>query len=80
MRILLVEPPKAPLTIGGEDVFLFESLALEYLAAAVAPDHDVEILDLRLGENLPETLERFRPDVVGITAYTVHVNVVHRLF
>ena len=35
MKILLVQPPKAPSTIGGEDVFLFEPLALEYLAAGV---------------------------------------------
>ncbi|MGA0134356.1 MAG: hypothetical protein ACO3ND_08375 [Opitutales bacterium] len=33
MRILLIEPPKAPLSIGGEDVVLFEPLALEYVAA-----------------------------------------------
>ena len=29
MNILLVEPAKAASTIGGEDVFLFEPLALE---------------------------------------------------
>lgn len=33
MRILLIEPPKSPVTIGGEDLHLFEPLALEYLAA-----------------------------------------------
>jgi hypothetical protein len=32
MKILLIEPTKAPLTIGGEDVFIYEPLALEYIA------------------------------------------------
>ena len=80
MKILLIQPPKAPATIGGEDVFIYEPLALEYLAAAVAADHDVRILDLRFPENLREALEQYRPDLVGITAYTVHVNVAKRLF
>jgi radical SAM superfamily enzyme YgiQ (UPF0313 family) len=80
MKILLVEPAKAPLTIGGEDVFLYEPLALEYLAAGVSKDHDVRILDLRLEKDLQEVLERSSPDVVGITSYTVHVNTVRKLF
>ena len=78
MKIMLIEPAKASLTIGGDDVFLFEPLALEYIAAGVAKDHDVRILDLRLEKNLPDVLTEFRPDVVGLTAYTVHVNVVRR--
>lgn len=80
MNILLIEPAKAPRTIGGEDVFLYEPLALEYLAAGVSRDHDVTILDLRLDGDLPAALARSRPDVVGITSYTVHVNMVRGLF
>jgi radical SAM superfamily enzyme YgiQ (UPF0313 family) len=80
MKILLIEPAKSARTFGGEDVSLFEPLALEYLGAAVAQDHDVRLLDLRLGHDLADTLQAFRPDVVGITAYTVHVNTVRRLF
>jgi len=80
MKILLVEPAKPPLAIGGEDVFVYEPLALEYVAGGVTPDHDVRILDLRLEKTLPEVLEEFAPDVVGITAYTVHVNSVRALF
>jgi hypothetical protein len=48
MRILFIEPAKAPRTFGDEDLFLYEPLALEYLAAGVGKHHDVEILDLRL--------------------------------
>jgi len=79
VKILLIEPAKAARTIGGDDVFLFEPLALEYLAAAVRPDHDVRILDMRLDKNLPAVLDEFEPDVVGLTAYTVHVNTARRL-
>ncbi len=80
MKILLIEPAKAPVTIGGEDAFIYEPLALEYVAAGVAQDHDVKILDLRLEKNLHQVLENFCPDVVGITSYTVHVNTVRSLF
>lgn len=80
MKILLIQPAKAPVTIGGDDVFIYEPLALEYLAAGVVKDHDVKILDLRLEKNMQEVLEDFWPDIVGITAYTVHVNTVKSLF
>ena len=79
VKILLIQPPKAPLTLGGEDVFIYEPLALEYVAAAVATGHDVRILDMRLEHDLPGTLQSFQPDIVGLTAYTVHVNVVRRV-
>jgi hopanoid C-3 methylase len=79
MKILMIEPAKAPRTIGGEDIFLYEPLALEYLAAGVSRDHDVRILDLRLEKDLPTVLENYKPDVVGATSYTVHVNTVRKL-
>lgn len=69
----------APTTIGGEDVYLYEPLALEYIAAGVSAHHDVRILDMRLDKNLRGTLQTFAPTVVGTTAYTVHVSVVRRL-
>lgn len=80
VKILLIQPPKAPRTVGGEDVFIFEPLALEYLASGVGQDHDVRILDLRLEKDFDRVLNAFSPDIVGITAYTVHVNVVKALF
>jgi radical SAM superfamily enzyme YgiQ (UPF0313 family) len=80
MKILLIQPAKAPSTIGGEDINLFEPVALEYLAAGVADCHDVRILDMRLEKDLRAVLEAFVPDIVGITAYTVNVNTVKNLF
>jgi radical SAM superfamily enzyme YgiQ (UPF0313 family) len=80
MKILLIEPAKSPVSIGGEDVFIYEPLALEYVAAGVAGDHEVKILDMRMEKDLQGILDAYRPDVVGITSYTVHVNGVRKLF
>jgi len=79
MRILLIEPAKSPISMAGEDVFLFEPLALEYVAAGVSSDHEVRILDQRIDDTVEETLDELRPDVVGITGYTVHANQIKRL-
>ncbi len=80
MRVLLVQPATPPRAIAGDDWFVFEPLALEYLAAGLAQDAEVRILDQRLDGDLRPALEGFEPDLVGITAYTVHVNTVRRLF
>jgi len=79
MRILLIEPAKSPVTVGGEDVFVFEPLALEYLAAGLDSRHEVRILDQRIDDTVDHTLEEFAPEIVGITGYTVHVNAVKAL-
>jgi hopanoid C-3 methylase len=80
MKILLIQPAKPEKALGGEDFSIFEPLALEYLAAGVAGDHEVRILDMRLDPNLDAVLCDYQPEVVGITSYTVHVNTVKRLF
>jgi radical SAM superfamily enzyme YgiQ (UPF0313 family) len=79
MKILLIQPAKAALSRGIEEFSVYEPLALEYVAAGVTEDHDVRILDLRLESNLERVFADLNPDVVGITAYTVHVNTVRRL-
>jgi radical SAM superfamily enzyme YgiQ (UPF0313 family) len=79
MKILLVQPAKPPKALGGEDFSIFEPLALEYLAAGVAAAHEVRILDMRLDPDLDTVLTDYQPEVVGLTAYTVHVNTVNRL-
>lgn len=80
MNILLIQPPKSPMVIGGEDVHIYEPLDLEYIAAGVSDYHEVKILDMRLEKNLQANLNEFKPDVVGITACTTHVNTVKQLF
>jgi len=80
MRVLLIEPAKSPVTVCGEDLSVFEPLALEYVAAGVSSDHDVRILDQRLDKDVRRALDDFRPDIVGgVTAYTVHVRVAKAL-
>ncbi len=80
MRILLIQPHSSPSTIGADELYMHEPLALEYIAAGVISEHDVKILDMRLEWDLKGVLDGFRPDVVGITAYTVNVNIVKGLF
>jgi radical SAM superfamily enzyme YgiQ (UPF0313 family) len=71
MKILLIKPPLNPnLLAPNHD----EPLELEYLGAAVS-DHDVRILDMRFDRRLDRALSGFRPDLVGITAYTCDYNV-----
>ncbi|HEY9245784.1 MAG TPA: radical SAM protein [Candidatus Methanoperedens sp.] len=80
MKILLIQPAKAQKTIGGDDVHIFEPLSLEYLASGIKDSHDVKILDMRFDKDIEKELKEYEPDVVGITAYTVHVNTVKNLF
>ena len=79
MKVLLVQPRKPVHSFGGEDLSMFEPLALEYLAGAVKDQHEVRVLDLRIEDRLDEVLQEMQPDVVGLTGYTVHVNTVNRL-
>ncbi|MDO8490879.1 MAG: cobalamin-dependent protein [Dehalococcoidia bacterium] len=72
MKILLIQPRGSDLMVGFTLMVRPEPLALEILAAAV-PEHEVQILDMRIDQALPETLASFRPDVVGVTGYTTDV-------
>jgi radical SAM superfamily enzyme YgiQ (UPF0313 family) len=73
MKILLVQPaPFEPGRLGLENIiWLSEPVALTSLAAVV-PEHDVRILDMRLEADLAfnEALREFRPDLVGVTSMT----------
>jgi radical SAM superfamily enzyme YgiQ (UPF0313 family) len=54
-----------------------EPLELEYLAAAVKGAHQVELVDMILEKKpLPFFLHLYQPQVVALTAYISHVNVV----
>jgi hypothetical protein len=73
VKILLVQPsPFEPGRLGLENVlWLSEPVALTSLAAMV-PEHEVRILDMRLEPEhvLNQVLLEFRPDLVGTTAMT----------
>jgi len=75
MKVLLIQPPsQTPLM---DQVYLFEPLALEYLGAGVKQSgHCVRLLDARLDPDIEGHLNEFQPDVVGVTAFTSHLNIV----
>ena len=75
MKVLLIQPPGCdPL---ADKIFLFEPLALEYLGAGLKRDgHEVEVLDARLEPDIEGTCHRFQPDLVGLTGFTSHVNII----
>lgn len=73
MKILLVQPsPFEPGRIGLENTIWFcEPVALTSIAAMV-PEHEVRILDMRLENEvtLNRVLAEFEPDLVGTTSMT----------
>jgi radical SAM superfamily enzyme YgiQ (UPF0313 family) len=76
MRVLLVYPNAKKEIIGWGDMgAIAEPIALEYVGAGAKQDgHEVRLLDLRLHpDDLETTLREFRPDVVGVTGYSMHV-------
>jgi len=75
MNVLLIQPPSCdPMT---DQVFMFEPLALEYLGAGLKLDgHKVRLLDARIEPDMDGVFDSFRPDVVGLTGYTSHVNII----
>ncbi|HAU37209.1 MAG TPA: B12-binding domain-containing radical SAM protein [Phycisphaerales bacterium] len=72
MRILLVQPEYLSEGIGFRLAAMPEPLHLE-MAAAVVPDHELRILDMRLDGGLNRALREFQPDLVAVTALTVEV-------
>ncbi|WP_017416326.1 B12-binding domain-containing radical SAM protein [Clostridium tunisiense] len=78
MKILLVRPRPPKETIGLQSVMICEPLELEYLVANIKPlGHEIEILDMILERNsLEYYIKKYNPEVVGITGYISHVNVI----
>ncbi|MDZ4185114.1 MAG: radical SAM protein [Desulfuromonadales bacterium] len=74
MRIFLIQPPCCdPLM---DQIYLFEPLALEYLGAGLKADgHQIELFDARLDPDLDTAFQRFRPQLVGLTGFTSHLNI-----
>ncbi|MCU0918277.1 MAG: B12-binding domain-containing radical SAM protein [Planctomycetes bacterium] len=71
MRILLIQPG-LPEGIGFRLAAMPEPLHLEMLAALV-PEHEVRILDMRVDRALGSALSRFEPDLAAVTALTPEV-------
>jgi radical SAM superfamily enzyme YgiQ (UPF0313 family) len=74
MRVLLIQPLSSnPLM---DQVYLFEPLALEYLGAGLLADgHEVTIHDARIDPDWEQAFCQLSPQVVGITGFTSHLNI-----
>lgn len=60
-----------------DQVYLFEPLALEYLGAGLKLDgHQVMLHDVRIDPDYKAALSGFQPDLVGLTGFTCHLNIV----
>lgn len=70
MKVLLIKAPQNPNLATNT---MYEPLEMEYLAASIR-DSAVRILDMRIDRNLHRELLDFKPDLVGITAYTCNYN------
>ncbi|ACL18969.1 cobalamin B12-binding domain protein [Desulfitobacterium hafniense DCB-2] len=75
MKVLLIQPPSS--TAFMDKVYMYEPLGLEYLGAGLQEDgHEVLLLDARLEPDFEKAFHSFQPDIVGITGYTNHLNIV----
>lgn len=75
-RVLLIWPDSLNEVLGWGDLgAIAEPLALEYLGGALrSAGHEARVLDLRLHrDDLARTLADFRPHLVGVTAFSMHV-------
>lgn len=76
MRILLIQPECQSGIIGFRLAAMPEPLALEMLAASI-PQHQVQILDMRIDKDLHQALAQFQPEIVAVTALTTEVYAAH---
>jgi radical SAM superfamily enzyme YgiQ (UPF0313 family) len=73
MKILLIYPDTSPESVIPSRLINIEPLGLEYLAGTI-PEHEVEILDMKMEKSWEKKIEVFQPDVVGITGTVIHTH------
>ncbi len=79
MKIMLVRPRPPRETIGLQHVMTVEPLELEVIAATVADEHEVIIVDMILeSAPLEGFLHEHRPDLVAVTGYITHMDVIKK--
>ena len=78
MKVLLIRPKPHKDTIGLQNVMICEPLELEYIASNIEPlGHKVNIIDMIIEKKkISWFLKKYSPDVVGITGYISHVNII----
>lgn len=80
MRILLIRPKPHKETIGLQNVMICEPLELEYVSAYLSKHgHEVTIVDKILErKSVTHFVRVHKPDMVGLTGYISHVNVIKK--
>lgn len=78
MNVLLIRPKPHKDTIGLQNVMICEPLEMEYISSNIEPlGHDVTIIDMIIERRkISYFLKKYNPDVVGITGYISHVNII----
>lgn len=78
MKVLLIRPRPHKETIGLQNVMICEPLELEYISSNIEPlGHKVNIIDMILEKKkISYFLKKYKPDVVGLTGYIAHVNII----
>ncbi len=80
MNVLLFRPRPDKETIGLQNVMICEPLELEYISANIeALGHKCTIVDMIIEKkNVQYFVKLYNPDVVGVTGYISHVNIMKR--
>lgn len=80
MNVLLFRPRPDKETIGLQNVMICEPLELEYISANIESiGHKCNIVDMIIEKkDVPYFVKLYNPDVVGITGYISHVNIMKR--
>lgn len=78
MKVLLIRPRPHKETIGLQNVMICEPLELEYISSNIENlGHKAIIVDMILErKSISYFLDKYKPDVVGLTGYISHVNII----
>lgn len=78
MKVLLIRPRPHKDTIGLQNVMICEPLELEYISSNIENlGHKAIIVDMILErKSISYFLDKYKPDVVGLTGYISHVNII----
>lgn len=78
MKVLLIRPRPHKETIGLQNVMICEPLELEYISSNIeAIGHESRIIDMIIEKKkIAHFLAEFKPDVVCMTGYIAHVNII----
>jgi len=77
MKVLFIRPGIPEETIGLQHVMIVEPLELEILATLIEKNNEVKIIDLILEKQpLSFFITDYKPDVVCLTGYITHSNII----